>query len=333
MGDPLTVVILVAAGRAADPATLAIERAASQALGHAARVVVREAMGTPTDGEALALEAETSEAAVAEVTWGDPGHRAATVRVHLAGQPRWFDRTIGFGPADVDGERGRTIGFALVSMLPETRPDDGQTPAPVDTPPPLAPPPAIPHVPAPAPVESDLPREANTGKVRYALDVVGVGAACLGASVQTAGGGAALDVLLVPWLSVRIGGALRAGRVMDAQSRSLALFASAGVGLHPWPPLPTRLLSASLRVDYVLMNQMVTHESTAGADVSTRARTLSGVDALIESEWRLGEGADILAGVGVEDVLATTYLDLNGVRVATLPPLSGIAEVGMRLRF
>ncbi|HEX4449028.1 MAG TPA: hypothetical protein VH044_19945 [Polyangiaceae bacterium] len=328
MGDPLTVVILVAAGRTTDPATLAIERAAGEALGHTARVVVREAMGTPTDGEALALESEASEAAVAEVTWGDPTHRVATVRVHFSGHTRWLDRTIGFGPADIDAERGRTIGFALVSMLPETRTPEPTAPPAVALPPP-PPPPVVVHT----PLEPDVSPEANAGKVRYALDLVGVGAAALGADLQTAGGGAALDVEVVPWLSVRIGGAIRAGKVMEAQARSLALFASAGLSLHPWPSSPTKLFSAALRVDYVLMNQTVTHYSATGADVSTRARTLSGIDVLLESEWRLGKGVDVLAGAGIEDVMATTYMDLNGVRVATLPPLNGIAEVGMRLRF
>jgi hypothetical protein len=70
-----------------------------------------------------------------------------------------------------------------------------------------------------------------------------------------------------------------------------------------------------------------------GADVSTRARTLSGFDVLIEGEWRLGEAADILTGAGVEDRLAETHVSLNGTAAATIPPLSGIAEAGVRLRF
>ena len=327
MGDPLSVVILVAAGKATDPATIAIERAAGEALGRGARVYVREAVAAPTDGEAIAIEEESPQTAVAEVTWGDAGHRAALLRVHVRGEPRWLDRTIGFGPADVDPERGRTIGFALASMLPDTRAAGEPSPEPAaNTPPPVV----VPIAPSPAP---DLAEEPQRTTSRYALDVLGVGAASFGADMATAGGGAAFDARLVPWVSVRVGGAVRAGKVVSAQARALELLAWAGVALHPWPSSPSRFFTASLRADYVLMNQMLTHYSATGADLSTRARALSGVDVLVEGEWRLGEAADILTGAGVEDRLATTHVDLDGTRVATVPPLSGVAEAGVRLRF
>ena len=111
------------------------------------------------------------------------------------------------------------------------------------------------------------------------------------------------------------------------------LLATAGVELHPWPVGTSRTFSIALRADYVLMNQTVTHFSATGEDLSSMARALSGIDALIEMEWRLGENVDLLAGVGVEDMMATTYVDVNGTRMATLPPLSVIGEVGLRGRF
>jgi hypothetical protein len=80
------------------------------------------------------------------------------------------------------------------------------------------------------------------------------------------------------------------------------------------------------------MNQTVTHRSD-GADRSTRARPLSGVDAMVEVEWRIGASADVVVGAGLEEMFATTYIDLNGARVATLPPLSLLAQGGVRLRF
>jgi hypothetical protein len=334
MGDPLTVVILVAAGGAGEPTTLAIERAANEALGRSARVVVRESMGAPTDGEALAFGAAAGEGATVEVTWADGAQRLAMLRVHLAGRGRWMDRAIGFGPADADAERGRTIGFALAAMLPEPAPNTA-TPAPVPAPAPL-PPRAVPVVPvvSPAPPFAQNESVPNApAQPRYSLDVFGLGAAGLGADVQTAGGGAAFEALVLPALSLRVGGAVRAGSLGDARAYTLTLLASAGVALRPWGGTPSRAFGAALRADYVVMSQSVTHYAANGSDVSTRERPLSGIDVLIETEWRLAPQVDFLAGLGVEEMLAKTYVDLDGARVATLPALSAIAEAGLRFRF
>jgi hypothetical protein len=331
MGGPLTVVVLVAAGGASEPTTLAIERAASEALGHAARVVVREAMGAPSDGEALAIGSEANEAAVVEVTWSDRAHHVATLRVHLAGRRRWLGRTLGFGAADVDAERGRTIGLTLASMLPDAEPPppaSRETPAPPEI---VAPPPARAR-PAPAIAEQPAPDVASS-TLHYALEFFGTGAVGLGGSLQTGGAGAALETFPLPRFGVRIGGAVRMGDVADAQARTLALLGTAGVELRAWPSTESRVFGAALRADYVLMNQTVTHRSTSGDDVSTKARPLSGLDAILEVDWRLGASADVVVGAGIEDMFATTYIDLNGARMATLPPLSAVAQGGLRLRF
>src|SRR5579859_2256456 len=312
-----TVVVLVAAGASAEPTTLAVERATSAALGHAAQVVVREAMGAPTDGEALTIGSDTNEVAVVQVTWNDRGHRTATLRVYLARRGRWMDRTIGFSAADAAPERGRTIGLALASMLP----DPDLTPAPRERPAPqeTRPQPAAGALPATPDVSERVElyvapdelqdrarvthRSSTPRGPHYAMDFFGVGAAGLGSSVQTAGGGAAFEMFLMPWLAVRIGGAVRVGDIA-ATTRTLTLLGAAGVELHPWPAANSRVLSASLRVDYVLMQQTVTHDSAGSAELSTRSRRLSGLDALVEAQWRLGANFDVLTGVGLEEMLA-----------------------------
>ena len=174
--------------------------------------------------------------------------------------------------------------------------------------------------------------EETSDDARYALDVFGIGAAGLGGNVQAAGGGAAVETFLTPRFAVRVGGAVRAGDLEGVAARTTTLLGSVGVELHAWPTTPSRVLGASLRADYVLMNQSVTHYSASG-DLSTMARSLSGVDAVIEVEGRLGPKVDILVGAGIEEMLATTYVDMNGARVGTLPPLSAIAQGGLRLRF
>ena len=332
MGGPLTVVVLVAAGGASEPTTLAIERAANEALGHAARVVVREAMGAPTDGEALAIGSEANEAAVVEVTWNDRAHRVATLRVHLAGRRRWLGRTLGFSAADVDAERGRTIGLTLASMLPDAEPAPPAAPRENPTPPAIVAPPPARARPAPEIAEQPAP-EAAPSTLHYALEFFGTGAVGLGGSVQTGGGGAALETFPLPRLGVRIGGAVRMGDVAGGEARTLALLGTAGLELRAWPSTESRVFGASLRADYVLMNQTVTHRSAGGADLSTKERPLSGLDAILEVEWRLGASADVVLGAGLEEMFATTYIDLNGARMATLPPLSAVAQGGLRLRF
>jgi hypothetical protein len=332
MGDPLTVVILVAAGGASDPTTYAIERAATQALGRSARVVVHESVGTPTDSEALAAAPVTGPGAVVEVTWGDGGHRVASLRVHLAGGERWLDRTIGFGANDADAERARTIGFALASMIPES-----ETSGAADA--------GAPGAAAPAPEPTTLPAtlavpevdhastEASGPARRFALDFFAVGAAALDASIATGGGGGALEAFVLPAVSVRFGGAVRAGSMASAQGTVLTLLGTAGVSVHPWRPTPTRPVGAALRLDYVVLSESVSHESPAGATTSTRSRALSGGDLLAEFEWSFAPGVELVLGGGVEESFATTYIDLNGARVATLPPLSALAEAGLRLPF
>ncbi len=207
----------------------------------------------PTDGEALAIGSEASEAAVVEVTWSDRAHRVATLRVHLAGRRRWLGRTLGFTAADVDAERGRTIGLTLASMLPDAEP---APPAPRETPAPpeiVAPPPA--HArPAPEIAERPAPDLAPS-PLHYALELFGTGAAGLGSSVQTGGGGAAFETFVTPRFGVRIGGSVRMGDVGGAGARTLALLGTAGLELRAWPSSKSSPFGASLRADYVLMNQ------------------------------------------------------------------------------
>jgi hypothetical protein len=325
MGDPLSVVILVAAGGAAEPTTLAIERATNEALGRSARVVVRESAGAPTDGEALAASTEAGEDAAVEVTWADAGHRLVMLRVHLAGRARWLDRTIGFGASDADGERGRTIGFALASMLPEAAGGASDAPAPAFPAPALAPP----SPPAP---ELDESRGPVGRELRYALDLVGIGAAG-GAGEMQGGAGGALETFVSSRLSIRVGGAVRAGPVEGARAWTLTLRGAAGLAVRPWGDTASHGFAMALRADYVVESQSVTHYAPDGPDVSTRSRLLSGLDALIDAEWRLARNADALVGVGIEEIFGTTYIDLNGARVATLPPFRAVAETGLRVRF
>ncbi len=118
MADPLTLVILLAAGEAASPTASAMAQGARDAF---AGVVaeVQESPTVPTDADALTVEGESHPDAVAELVWHDVDRRHATLRVHLRQGRRWIERSFVFGASDPAVERGRTLGFAVASILPE----------------------------------------------------------------------------------------------------------------------------------------------------------------------------------------------------------------------
>ena len=311
MAAALTLIVLVAAGEANDRATLAMERAARGALAPDTRLEIREARGAPSDAEALADERRAHADVVAEILWSDPTHRRATLRLHFAGSSRWIDRSIGFAASDADAERGRTVGFALLSMLPETPP---ATPIPTPTPTPTPIPPGSPdHLPS------------------ALVEVTGLGAIGGDANGLGAAGGAHWFALRP--LSLRVGGGVLAGSLARVQGTTTTAFASAGLSLHPWRAVPDRPFGLSVRVDYLVLRQSITHFSPDDPSPATLARWLSGVDAAVEVEWLFAKDVGALLGAGIVDVFDATFVDLRDVRVATIPPVRGFAEAGLRIRF
>jgi hypothetical protein len=120
MADPLTLILLVAAGESGDATTRGIADATQDALGSESRVLVRESEGgAPDDAQALATERSSRANAVVELCWVAPRHRRATLRMHVASTGSWIERHFAFRRADADAERGRTLGFAVASILPE----------------------------------------------------------------------------------------------------------------------------------------------------------------------------------------------------------------------
>jgi hypothetical protein len=114
----LVILLLVARGEAGDPTTLGAVRATHELLGQDLRVEVREVETTPPDERALELGRDLGAAAIIELSWESPEHRQARVHFHLEPHTGWNDRVIGFMAADDMVERGRTVGFAIASMIP-----------------------------------------------------------------------------------------------------------------------------------------------------------------------------------------------------------------------
>ena len=387
MSDPVTLVILLAAGEAASATTSSMVQGAHDAFAGTA-TEVRETAGAPTDADALAAEEPSHPDAVAELLWRDPDHRHATLRVHLRQSHRWIERSFAFAASDPGPERGRTLGFAVASILPEaTRPSavaatapapaaapTGATTAPATTATPAAPLPAAattatapsaapPSAPTPAPAPASAPSAPPAGAsassapgsstahaptaradegppssaegpardARLGVDLLGAGA--LGGAADAAGGGGALEWFADPRLSLRLGAIARAGGLDVAQAHVSTVVTSAGVVLHVWRPARSEPVGVTLRADYILVRESATHFDSDDPRPVTAARWVSGVDTFIDGTLLLSSQIAAIAGVGLEDVWAPTYIYFKDAHVATLPVLRAVAEAGFQLRF
>ncbi len=116
MPTALTLVVFLIAS---DDATAgALARAAQDALGPQATIVVRAAAAPPSDEDAQATARTQRASACAVVSWQDAARLHARVHLQLEPSGPWTDRELVFEPADAAGEKGRALGFALASMLP-----------------------------------------------------------------------------------------------------------------------------------------------------------------------------------------------------------------------
>jgi hypothetical protein len=66
----------------------------------------------------------------------------------------------------------------------------------------------------------------------------------------------------------------------------------------------------------------------AGAD-----RWLSGVDGVVEGDWLFAPNVEVVLGLGLADMFASTDIDVHREKVASIPPLRALGELGFRLRF
>ena len=336
MGGPLTLVILVAAGQASDPSTGALTRAAHDALGPDTRVDVRETSSAPTDADALQAERGAEVDAVAEVIWNDAQQAALHVLVPRTG--RWVYRTIGFDASDAPIERGRTLGFAVASMLPEGGlPEAGSAGSASSHPSPAgveaASGPPLP-LSAPAPDDKRPPSLAPAAAApNVFVDVYGIGTVGVGGTAQGIGAAAAGRWFALPMLAFRVGGGALAGTVSEADATTLYLMGTAGIAFHPFRARPGRPVGAALRVEYVLERQSMSRVASSPTTPGSYERWLSGASAMLEGDVLFAPNVEVVLAVGAVDLFSPTYVDVQGAQVATLPAVRAQGELGFRIRF
>ena len=311
----LTLLVLIASGDAQGPVATSLVRAVREALGADAEIVIREVPRLPSDEEAITLARDVRANAVIELIWKDPEHRRATLHFHAEPtSSRWTDREIGFDATDADAERGRMIGFAVASMLPERAE--------------LFPPPAPLLVVPNGPEERKPLAPAPTGEILRGLGAVDVAAAgCLGGDATGIGGVLAARWDFASTVSLRFAGAIRSGQVTAADASSLIFNGAVGLAWRVVPATTTRSFGIGIRADVLAIRYRLSRSA------SHATLWLPGADVALEGSWMFAERMALFVAVGGEVAFGATGVFLHSEQVTTISPLRAVGEAGIRVHF
>jgi hypothetical protein len=258
------------------------------------------------------VERQLDAAASVQVTWRDPQRLQAFLRLHATRTDRWIERELRFLPEDTPQERGRTLGFAIASMLPEGDPDLPLTPA------------------APS---SDTP---PAPLLRHAVSAAVVASAGLGGPAGGIGLGPAGDTFATQRLSIGLKVAARGGRISEIDATTLT--ALVGAGATFWWLVPDRAHALGLggRAGALLLLHAVSHAGPSG-QAEWKGHLLPGADLGVTATWRVAPNVEAVLGGALEvafgtvDVTVVAAAPANGS--ATIPALRAVADLGVRLRF
>jgi hypothetical protein len=316
----IVILLLIARGEAADPTTQGAVRATHELLGDDLRVEVRELDAPPTDERALELGSQVGAGAVIELVWDSRDHAQARVHFHVEPRPGWNDRVIGFMQSDDFWERGRTVGFAIASMLPST--------APVDLP-------LRAEVPAPRSAELESPVITPEPQRHWLGMVDAMGSAAVGVGGESPGWGGAASAR---WyfgypIGFRLGFSARAGEIDPAQATTLQMHLAAGLVWIATAATRQRRFELGVRIDALAMRERLTHFDSDDTEPVDLARWMPGADAAIEGSWLFNPTAGLIASIGGEVAFGKTDVTLHYERVATVPPLRVVFQTGVRASF
>jgi hypothetical protein len=309
------ILLLVTQGEANDESTQGAVRASYEIFGSNVEVRVREIEHVPDDELALALGSAMHASATIELSW-DREHRVATLRYHLASEEGYRVRSIGFGANDDPRERGRTIGFAVASMIPPVVEGAGSVSAP-------------PQAHAEGSVAPPFPIRRFLG----GLEVTGVAATGIGGNAGAEGGSVGLRWFPTRSIGVRAAGSIRAGEVTVAQAGSRFMYGGLGVVALPWPSTPARPWELGARVDALVMREELSHFSSDDIVPDRQSRWLPGADAAVEATWFFASAAGLTGAMGLEVALGETAVAMHHVQVATIPPVRLVWQLGVRAGF
>ncbi len=326
----VTVIVVIAAGDPKDGSTEAIERALRAAVDERVVVVVRAAREGEADDPSRISGGDPKETLAGAITWGDRQRRVVLRFVQPNG--RSSERELRFDATDAASERGRTVGFAVASMLP----DDAR--AATSTPPshPAPPPPSSSAVLEPrAPRGSSAaaeppPTPPRDPRTVFALDLAASAAVGLGGYGGGVGGGLAGRIPLGAGFAARLGVSARLGEVAPAQATSRAFLGAAGLS---WQTILGSRWGLGARADFLVMRQEISHLSADDPDPVSRARFVPGGGAFAEASARLIDHAWVILAIGPEIAFGKTTVVVAGREVGAVPPVRLAGETGVRVSF
>ncbi len=232
-------------------------------------------------------------------------------------------REVVFHEGDAPSERGRTLAFVTLSMLP-----DVSTSLPGDLPEPSVAHPR--HTVSPGPTMT-APRAAQNHRVW--LEFRGVGTLGLGDGGATTAWGGALGVTWAPWarLGLRADLSAQAGEVEAAQASTTWLAGTLGLSVVALRARGAVDLDLEVWLGVGAGRQSLSHYSEGGpAQSSQAAWALVGRGGLALS-WQPRRGIAVLAELGADLVASRMPVYVADELRATLEPLRPTASVGVRV--
>jgi hypothetical protein len=338
MEPALVLVVLLSSGEPDDPVAQALTRATRETLGEAAQVIVRHVTPMPGDDDAVALGASLHADALAEIGWSDARREGAVLHLHLASPARWIDREIRFAPSDASPEKGRTLGFAVASMLPEaparTAVDDAPPPASVTPPAPAAAPAASPSAEPRAPGTPDA-AEMPAASPRPPIGAIDASALVTGTGGTGAafGGSVGASWYVSSHFALRAGASLRRMEIENTETGGTLFDGGLGVAWRSADPTRARPWALGVRAGALAMHQALSHFSRLERTSESQSRWLPGADLVVEGSWAFADGASLVLGGGGQVAFGATDVYVRGAPVATIFPFSVLAQLGIRARF
>jgi hypothetical protein len=323
MADALVILLLVAAHEGSDPATLSVTEATRHALGSDSVILVNEVDQPPTDEEVVALERRVQAGAVVALQWEDAAHTHARLRMHAA--ERWTERGIEFGEGDPLSERGRTIGFAVASMLP---PRDAPPPPNVSTPPVSERPPAR-EAPPPAPLRIPQALEPSIDERAWTLAIEAD--AALGPHTWLLGPRFDVSRRIYGRLGLRANMAARLGS-LPAADASIRWFAFGAGGFMVVFHAARTGVDLQLAAD-LAATRLDLFRAKASEEIERQGRWFPTARLLLEAGVPIGRAFVLNAAIGSEAALGTTEVVIAGTNVVTVTPWSLLATFGGSARF
>ncbi len=229
---------------------------------------------------------------------------------------------MGFQAADAPTERGRTIGFAIASMLPEP-----VSPVLADHP--------APPIKAITPPAEGVRAPDNRRNWRGAVDGSGLGALALGGAGSGGGFAIAGHVGLVSRVSLRAGLGFCFGQVRAAAATSFTFVGALGLAWRWVEPTDNQRFGFGGSASLMIMQQSLSRPSATDATATiTQGRwVFPGGQLLLEGSVDLWSSVALLLTTGVEAVAGATDVWVAGRPVSTLSPWRLVGETGVRVRF